>query len=181
MKQYSLIYRLALVITLFVLCTDLSAQKKKEMETKSMIKETVLDVFIGTDEREWSRVENAFADKVLLDYTSMAGGEPAKLTPKQITTGWKGVLPGFEHTQHQISNFTINVNGSEADVFCYGTATHYLEQPDGNSVWTAVGTYDVHLTQQGGIWKVDRFKFNFKYQDGNTKLPGLAQERAKSK
>ncbi|MNC50682.1 hypothetical protein D3C75_999400 [compost metagenome] len=57
----------------------------------------------------------------------------------------------------------------EATVFCYGTATHYLEHKDGN-VWTVVGSYDFDLNETDGGWRIVRMKFNFKYQDGNTGL-----------
>lgn len=61
------------------------------------------------------------------------------------------------------------VNQLEATVFCYGTATHYLEHKDGN-VWTVVGSYNFNLKETGSVWRIARMKFNYKYQDGNTGL-----------
>jgi hypothetical protein len=49
--------------------------------------ETVNKLFIGVDERNWELVSNVFADKVLLDYTSMAGGERCLLRSKSSTRG----------------------------------------------------------------------------------------------
>ncbi|KUG09968.1 nuclear transport factor 2 family protein [Solirubrum puertoriconensis] len=140
---------------------------------------TTLDIFIGADEHDWNRVQAAFAPEVLLDYSSMSGGEPATLTPAQVVESWQGILPGFEHTHHQLGNFDVQLSADEATVFCYGTATHYLPQPIGGSVWTVVGTYHLHLVRLGDTWKADQMTFNFKYQDGNLELPKLAIERAK--
>jgi hypothetical protein len=85
-------------------------------------------------------------------------------------------VPGFEATHHQLGNHRITLDGDQADVFCYGTATHSL--PEGNGpLWTVVGTYNFHLTKSGKTWRVDTMKFNLKYQDGNTALPELAQKR----
>ncbi|UOQ69386.1 nuclear transport factor 2 family protein [Hymenobacter volaticus] len=142
------------------------------------ITQAITAIFVGTDEHDWSRVQAAFAPQVLLDYTSMAGGEPARLTPEQIVTAWQALLPGFEHTHHQLGNFDVRlVNDREATAFCYGTATHYLPQPTGSNVWTVVGTYEFHLVREGATWHTDRLKFNLKYQDGNLELPNQAAER----
>ena len=149
------------------------------MENESAIQKTVTDIFVGTDERDWQRVKRAFADQVLLDYTSMAGGEPATLSPGQIVTSWQAVLLGFDRTHHQLGNFVVSLSGNEATAVCYGTATHYLPQPDGRNVWTVVGSYDFHLMHRNNQWKADRMRFNLKYQDGNIDLPKQATERVK--
>lgn len=151
------------------------------METTAAIAKTVTDIFVGTDEHDWPRVQRSFAAQVLLDYTSMTGGPPATLAPAQVVAAWQQVLPGFEHTHHQLGNFDVQVLGErEATAFCYGTATHYLPQPSGGNVWTVVGTYDFHFVRHGNTWQADRMKFNLKYQDGNLTLPNLAAERVKA-
>lgn len=143
------------------------------------VNETVSKLFVTTDNKEWSKVEEIFADKVELDYSSMNGNPVVILTPKQITDSWKTILPGFKYTHHQVGNFITKTEDNKAYVFCYGTATHYLENESGN-VWTVVGSYDFELKQESGKWKVSKMKFNFKYQDGNSNLPALAIEKVKS-
>ena len=138
--------------------------------------DTVNTIFVGTDAHDWERVKDAFTDDVWLDYSSM-GAEAATLSPEAIVESWQGVLPGFEATQHSISNHAVRINGDEATCMSYGTALHYL--PDsGGDVWRGVGHYHHHLvcTQQG--WKVDRMTFTLRFMDGNTDLPALAQKRA---
>ena len=142
--------------------------------------ETTTNIFIGADELQWPLLSNSFADNVLLDYSSLSGKPAATLPAADIIKSWESIFPGFEHTHHQVSNFNVDEKNSEATVFCYGTATHYLTNDSNNNIWTVVGTYNFHLTQQNGQWKVDRMKFNFKYQDGNTGLPKLAMEKAKT-
>jgi hypothetical protein len=39
----------------------------------TVIKQRVLDLFNGADERNWGKVKMAFADNVLLDYSSLSG------------------------------------------------------------------------------------------------------------
>lgn len=149
------------------------------METTA-ITNVITALFVGTDEHDWPRVHAAFAPHVLLDYTSMAGGEPARLTPDQVIHAWQGVLPGFEHTHHQLGNFDVHlVSPTEATAFCYGTATHYLPQATGGNLWTVVGTYRFHLVCSGADWQVDQLTFTLKYQDGNLALPQRATERVR--
>ena len=154
------------------------SQKAKNMEAeKRKIQETVTGIFVSTDSRDWSGVERNFNETVMLDYTSLAGGEPASLTPPQITESWKTVLPGFDHTHHAISNFQIQIEGDKATVKHYGTADHYLPNDEGGSLWVVVGTYDHQLKKVQGKWRIEQLTFNLKFIDGNNDLPRLAQEK----
>lgn len=141
------------------------------------IQDIVTSVFVHSDNGNWEGVQAAFADSVRLDYTSLAGGTPSRLTPEEITASWSALLPGFDHTHHQLGNMIITIDGNEADVEAYGTAHHYFEQPSGNSLWTVVGTYTFHLKRDNENWKVDAMTFHYKFMTGNTDLPRLAQER----
>ncbi len=158
------------VLSLIVL--NLNAQKMKEP------KDVVIGLFIATDQSDWETVKQSFSNQVLLDYSSMNGNPATQLSPEQIVGSWKGILPGFEHTHHQLGNFMSSVSGNKAEILCYGTATHYLKDDQG-SLWTVVGTYDFGLISQGGSWRITSMKFNFKYQEGNTSLPQKAINRLK--
>jgi hypothetical protein len=166
--------RIVIIALVSMISISVNAQNMKE------INETVAQLFVASDNRDWNKVEEIFADKVVLDYSSMNGNPAIVLNPKQITDAWKTILPGFAHTHHQLGNFITTVDGKTANVFCYGTATHYLEHKDGN-IWTVVGSYDLELNQVDGKWRVSKMKLNYKYQDGNTALPQAAIENAKKK
>lgn len=164
----------AILLGVFTLISiQIQAQLMKTPE------QAVTQLFIATDNKDWNQVEEIFDNKVVLDYSSMTGSPAAELTPQQITGAWKSVLPGFEYTHHQLGNFISTTDGSTAEVFCYGTATHYLTHEKGN-VWTVVGTYNFELNQDAkGNWHVASMKFNFKYQDGNLSLPQEAMNKLK--
>lgn len=141
---------------------------------------TISAIFNGSDERNWLKVENSFAQDVTLDYTSMAGGKPSNQSPKEITNAWKALLPGFQSTHHQIGNFTVNVNGNVATVHHHGLALHYLPNETGRNIWVVVGSYDFTLEKSDADhWKVRSMKFNLQKQEGNLDLPKLAQQKAK--
>ena len=159
---------------------SVQSQKMKQMEQeKNKVQGVVTRVFVGTDNRDWEQVADAFHIDVLLDYTSMAGGEPATLSPQQITDSWKTILPGFDHTHHALSNFEVQLSEEEATVTHYGNADHFIDLEGTDDLWTVVGTYEHHLVRTSDGWKIDRMKFNLKYMDGNMDLPRIAQERVK--
>jgi len=141
------------------------------------IEAQVKKLFIATDACDWDSVKSIFAESLELDYSSMNGQPAAFLKAEDVIEGWKTILPGFTHTHHQVGNVIVKAQESTASVFCYGTATHYLEDENGN-VWTVVGSYDFDLEKQDE-WRITKMKFNFKYQDGNTFLPQLAMEALK--
>ncbi len=145
------------------------------MEQK--IIDTVTTIFTGVDERNWGKIQGVMADKVLLDYTSLNGGEPEKQTPKEITIAWASMLPGFDRTHHQVSNFNVQANGDTASVNYNGKGEHFL----GNEVWIAEGTFDTELKKNNDEWLITKHKFNVEKQSGNIALQKKAKQIVKRK
>jgi hypothetical protein len=132
--------------------------------------DNVKKLFIATDERGWLKVEACFAPAALIDYSSMTGNPARKLSPNEIFSARKGLLPGFEHTHHQLENLIIEINATTASVFCYGVANYYLPYEQ-RELAIVVDSYDFQIKKQtNGAWKISEMKFNFKYQTGNTSL-----------
>ena len=162
-------------------CANLSGDRESEeqmMSTyqnlleKDKAKEVVNQLFINTDSRDWDKVSQLFAAKVLFDMTSMVGGKPVMLTPQEIVSSWDKGLKPLKAIHHQAGNYIVNVNQNEANVFCYGIASHYLPNKTNQNTRTFVGSYDFHLIKNGQSWQIDKFKFNLKYIDGNPNLEG---------
>jgi len=141
-----------------------------QLADKDAIIETINQLFIGTDQKDWERVTGLFAPSVLFDMTSLTGGSPVTMTPRQIVEGWDNGLKTLKAVHHQSGNFIVTLNGNQADAFCYATATHYLPTKSGRNVRTFVGSYDFHLEKKDGVWWINKFKFNLKYIDGNKEL-----------
>lgn len=146
---------------------------------KQEIQKTITTLFSQTDARNWDVVLASMAEAVHLDYTSLAGGEPATLSSEQITSAWAQVLPGFSSTHHQIGNFDISINGNSARAHFHGLALHYLPHPEGD-YWLAGGTYELRLSKAGGQWLVDGMTFHLREQSGNLQLPAAAAQSLKS-
>lgn len=145
---------------------------------REQVADAVNRLFIAVDGRVWHAVRQSFGESVLLDYSSLTGMPAGKLAPDTIVANWKGLLPGFDSTQHQTGNFIVTVDGDAAKSLCYGTAMHYLKGAAGGDVWTVVGTYEFGLQRESGVWKIVVMKYNHKFMTGNAGLPELAQARA---
>jgi ketosteroid isomerase-like protein len=163
---------LILVGILFIVSNAFSqSNSKREME--DIIASQVQTIFSGADERNWSKVMSVMDEYVLLDYSSMTGSAATKVTPEQITTDWAAFLPGFDRTNHKLSDFKINIAGEEAVVSYIGKADHYLN----SEVWTVEGSYITKLKSVGASWLVYSHIFNFEKQSGNTNLPTEATKK----
>src|SRR4029434_1717748 len=134
------------------------------------IRETVTQVFVGTDRRDWKMVEACFSETVTLDMSSLTGGAPARLTPSGIAVAWATGLAPIDHAHHQLGNFLIEITGNAARASCYGIALHHRKVDDPRSVRRFVGSYDVRLTRRAAAWKIDSFTFEVAFVDGNLEL-----------
>ena len=86
------------------------------------------------------------------------------------------MLPGFDHTHHQLGPLDIAQDGNSATVYAYVTATHYMASAQGGDLWTVYGTYTLQLRYEEG-WKLRGNTFSFKFLSGNVDLPNMAKER----
>jgi len=139
------------------------------MESTRII-DVITRLFVATDNRDWEAVKRCFAPTVLFDMSSLGAGDPQDLSPDDIVAMWDVGLKPLEAIHHQVGNFLVDVDGSKADAFCYGIASHYLPNKTGNNTRTFVGSYDVSLVKDDALGRIHKFKFNLKYLDGNRNL-----------
>jgi hypothetical protein len=137
---------------------------------KDRIADVITRLFVFTDERDWGRVRPCLTDRVLLDMRSIIGGEPSLVPAEDLIAGWNQGLRPIKVVHHQIGNLLIDVDGAEANAFCYGIATHYLPNPTNQNERVFVGSYNLHLREIDGEWRIDQFRFNLKYIEGNRDL-----------
>jgi hypothetical protein len=137
---------------------------------KDKIIETITNLFVFTDNRDWENVKKCFTDNVFFDMTSTGAEKAEILMPSQITEAWnKGLIP-LEAIHHQAGNYKIEVEENTANAFCYGIALHYRKTKSGKNTRTFVGSYNLHLTKIEMHWLIDSFRYNLKFIDGNPDL-----------
>jgi 3-phenylpropionate/cinnamic acid dioxygenase small subunit len=145
--------------------------QENALATRLSVEDVVVRLFVATDERDWKTVESCFADSFIFDMTSMTGGEPATITPRQVTQMWSEGLKALDHVHHQAGNFRTAINGDRARVRCYAIALHHRAKiKAAEKTRRFVGSYEYELTDQQGSWRITSFKFLLKFIDGNLEL-----------
>jgi len=147
-----------------------SLEQVEELLDRDLVRDTVVELFMATDARDWDRVEGCFSPRVLFDMTSVAGGEAALRTPHEIAADWRAGLQDLDAVHHQVGNFQIDVVEEDAVVTCYGVAIHYLATASGEKTRTFVGTYRLHLEWLEDRWAIDGFTFDLKFVTGDPDL-----------
>jgi hypothetical protein len=138
------------------------------------VREQIIDIvtklFIYTDYQEWDKLLNeVFTEEIHFDMSSL-GGEAKKMTAKEVCESWQKGFEGLDAVNHLAGNYLVTINEQTADVFAYATATHYKNSAKQGKTREFVGSYNLHLiyTEQG--WRIDVFKYNLKFMNGNIEL-----------
>jgi len=138
------------------------------------IKTIVESVAVLADSGNFEALEKLYADEILVDYTSLSGGEPELKSPQALMIEWAGVLPGFDRTRHDISNIAVSVTGARALATADVVADHYIAE----LYWQAAGDYQYELANAGDGWRITAASFNLRSEEGTREVFGLATENA---
>ncbi len=165
---------LALAAALLALCAAPAAAVSPA--DRAAIVDAVTAIAAGADRGQWERVRAAFADEVRVDYTSLAGGEPATLGADALVASWRALLPGFDATQHLVTNHVVTLAGPDAaEAEADFQATHRI----GAALWTLGGRYAYALRREGGAWKVTALTMTASWESGDRALLAQAGRRAR--
>lgn len=152
----------------------LTTPLKIEVET-ARITTLVLSIPMAVDLAAYDLAEAAFANEVLIDYTSLWGGAPARMTPRDLMQAWRGIVPGFDATFHELSNVDVDITGLTASARADVDARHWI----GDDLWRPIGTYHWDLVRANDGWQVTRMMFLLNEELGSRDLALQAMERAK--
>jgi hypothetical protein len=135
--------------------------------TREQIVEVINKLFVYTDFQEWGKLQSeVFTKQGFFDMSSL-GGEKMDTTAKDICDIWQAGFVGIDAINHLAGNYIIDLKDDAADAFAYATATHYKETATQGKTREFVGTYNLHLMKKETGWRIDRFKYNLKYANGN--------------
>ncbi len=129
-----------------------------------------------TDRREWTELAEVFADEVAVDYTSLRGGEPAKLARAALVDGWRSALGGLAATHHMITNHLVELTSDQAVCSADFQAVHVLPNPHGDPTWTLGGRYRFELRRPSGDWQIAALTMTAVWATGNQQIMALATE-----
>jgi hypothetical protein len=134
------------------------------------VTDDVVTFFHAVDDRDWTAVRAGLAEEVDTDYTSLFGGSPERVPADDLVERSRGLLPGFDGTQHLLG--PLVVTGTR--VACNVRGYHALD----GAVWTVAGRYTLSMVPDGDRWRVGGIVLRVSYEEGDRSLTATAAERA---
>ncbi len=135
---------------------------------------TVQSIPLAVDLAAYDLAERAFAPSIVIDYTSLWGGEPQTMTPAALMEAWRGIVPGFDATWHELGPVRAEIVGERAAARAAVDGRHWI----GERLWRPVGEYLWELERRGGRWLVTRMTFLMTQEIGERALAEEAMRRA---
>ena len=153
-------------------------EELRRVADRLAISDVVVQYATGADRRDWALYRDCFTDTVDIDFTSFSGGEPERLAVDEWVLQVRGLLPGFDVTQHNSSNHVHTIAGDTASCVSYMVAEHiYLDTSAENFV-TLGGYYTNSLVRTSRGWRISKCRLDVTWQRGNPELFALAAQRA---
>lgn len=107
-----------------------------------------------------------FQKEVSLDFERLTGHAEVRI-PTDLLKRWADLFLSPTRRHHTYSNFDITFDGERAHAKVYFTARHWKATDHGDSANTQYGWYDYWLVRTTDGWKIQRFKHDFQWVDGN--------------
>ena len=127
----------------------------------------------AVDAKDWTLARSYFTDTITVDFTSLAGGEPATIPADGLIAAWSANLGPSKTSFHLRGNHRIAFTGPDAAVMLsHGYAWNRLEagaleENGGNPLWEVWGTYEHGFERTADGWRVNAMTFNATAQRGN--------------
>jgi hypothetical protein len=134
---------------------------------RSEIIEFVDSIFDTVDAKDWDAAEKLFEPSVNADFTSLGGGEPARITNVQLVDGWRQGLHPKKKSFQLVGHYRVRVDGDTATVAVKGYAYNVLDEDLGGGMWEVWGAYDILLHRTEAGWKATGMAFHAWHSRGD--------------
>ncbi len=127
----------------------------------------------AVDAKDWRLARSFFTDQIEVDFTSLTGGEPAKIPADGLIEGWSANLTAEKTSFHLRGNHRVTwTDGQSATLLSHGYAWNRLERgalPEngGNPLWEVWGTYEHRFVRTPEGWRVQFMGFYATAERGN--------------
>lgn len=144
------------------------------------IETTILNYATAADFRDWALLRSILADRLDIDFTS-SGGPAMNVTGEEYVAQVRSLIPGFDTTQHQLTNFHIKITGNSAETTVYMQAEHFYRSETETLDRAVGGYYSNKLERIQGVWKITSLKLTETWSRGDMQAFVLAGERCRGK
>jgi ketosteroid isomerase-like protein len=144
---------------------------------ETTIRRVVDEIDNACDAKDWELCRSFFADEVEVDFTSLAGGEPARIPADDLIGAWHKNLFAEKKTYHQRGNHRVEITGDKATVFSKAYAFNLLESGEVTGFWEVWGNYTHLLTRTAQGWKCSAMKLEVVHQRGDERVRTFQPEK----
>lgn len=137
------------------------------------VAQTITALICDVDLRDFEAARRLFTARVHVDYTSLWGGQPTDMTPDALIKGWRGIVPGFDATWHELGAIEVALQRDSAIAQCTVDARHWLD----GAVWQPQGRYEFEL-KKATTWRISLMRLVLEAEQGDRSLVARAQARA---
>ena len=137
---------------------------KLSADDRMDIMETISLVTMYGDTREFEKIPPLFTEDAVMDYSEVFGEANSCIPATAFFDDVKSFIPGFDSTQHLITNFDIvPVADGTAKVRSQVRAHHRIGSRD----WAISAMYRHELRKSHGRWKISEMGVRFLFEDGD--------------
>ena len=128
----------------------------------------------AVDAKDWTLARSFFTDTINVDFTSLVGGEPARIPADGLIAGWSANLTEEKTSFHLRGNHRLTFTGSDsATMLSHGYAWNRMErgaekENGGEALWEVWGTYRHDFKRSADGWRITGIAFNATAQRGNS-------------
>lgn len=128
------------------------------------------------DAKDWALLRTFFTEQVEIDFTSLAGGAPARISADELVNGWQTNLYAEKKSFHQRTNHRIEITGHRAAVYSKGYAYNLIETGQVTGLWEVWGDYGHTLERTTDGWRVSGMSLQVRYQRGDETIRTLPKQ-----
>lgn len=128
------------------------------------IAEAVGGIMLHLDMRQWGTVASYLLPEVTTDYTSVHGRGVVQCTREELVEGWSLRLPGFDATQHTVTQISITATGADSAATVSNLrAAHWVD----GRCWAFVGSYHHTLRKVEEGWRIASIRIAMTQEEGD--------------
>jgi hypothetical protein len=162
----------------------MNASILQELADKRALDELISRQALALDKRDWVTYRSCLADgEVHYDFTDHTDRVIGRhIGVEHNADSWvakvKSVMPGFDGSQHLITNILHTITAAKSHSECFVLADHFLNNETGDRSITMGGIYTFDSVRSSSGWKIKRWVLKILWYRGNPTIYQLAQERS---
>jgi hypothetical protein len=138
------------------------------INNKIELTELANKLFMYTDAQQWDLLlSEVFTETIEFDMSSINGQAPLQLKASEVCDTWKNGFAGIDSVHHQAGHYLITIKENAATIYAYAVATHYKKGATLGNTRSFTGSYNLKAIETKEGWRINHFKYNLKFAEGN--------------